>query len=173
MPKRSCPFTESFSTQYKIHVGQKELNLHGVFGNKYRQEVYEKTKNLLFNGTRAVMGRIWKVDPEGKCSDVDACNQADVTQPTNQMLLRGQTRIGFDGKLKKAEPVSGSVATTAVCGVCQRASGARRACSQCDRPACSTCSQQCSSCSSHCCSVCTVTDYTDRYDRVLCCSCSS
>lgn len=40
MPKRSCPFTESFSTQYKIHVGQKELNLHGVFGNKYRQEVY-------------------------------------------------------------------------------------------------------------------------------------
>lgn len=40
MPKRPCPFTESFSTQYKIHVGQKELNLHGVFGNKYRQEVY-------------------------------------------------------------------------------------------------------------------------------------
>lgn len=42
MPKRSCPFTDSFSTQYKIHVGQKELNLHGVFGNKYRQEVYGK-----------------------------------------------------------------------------------------------------------------------------------
>ncbi|TTC14925.1 Apoptosis regulatory protein Siva [Bagarius yarrelli] len=104
MPKRSCPFAESFSTQYKIHVGQKELNLHGVFGNKYRQEVYEKTKNLLFNGTRAVMGRLWKADSEGKCSDV--CNRGEAS-PANQMLLRGQTLIGPDGKLKKAVTVSG------------------------------------------------------------------
>ncbi|KAK3538053.1 hypothetical protein QTP70_027407 [Hemibagrus guttatus] len=105
MPKRSCPFTDSFSTQYKVHVGQKEL-LHGVFGNKYRQEVYEKTKNLLFSGTRAVMERIWKVDAEGKCSDVDMCNQGVVTPANNQLLLRGQTLIGFDGKLKKAKAVS-------------------------------------------------------------------
>ncbi|MCI4382840.1 hypothetical protein PGIGA_G00019340 [Pangasianodon gigas] len=173
MPKRSCPFTESFSTQYKIHVGQKELNLHGVLGNKYRQEVYEKTKNLLFNGTRAVMGRIWKVDAEGKCADVGVCNQGDVTPANNQLLLKGQTLIGLDGKLRKAKAVSGSVTAPAVCAVCQRSSGVRTACSQCDRPACPSCTQQCSSCSSRCCSICTVTDYTERYDKVLCCSCSS
>ncbi|KAL6478051.1 hypothetical protein MHYP_G00138860 [Metynnis hypsauchen] len=174
MPKRSCPFSESFSSQYKIHVGQKELNLHGVFGNTYRQEVYEKTKSLLFNGTKAVMERIWKVDGEGKCSDVDMSNPGHVLQPTNgQMLLKGQTLIGLDGKLKKTKPVPDAVNAPAVCGVCQRASGVRRPCSQCERPVCLACTQQCSSCSSHCCSICTVTDYTDRYEKTLCCSCSS
>lgn len=62
----------------------------------------EKTKNLLFNGTRAVMGRIWKVDSEGQCSDADACNRGEVTPAHNQQLLKGQTMIGLDGKLKKA-----------------------------------------------------------------------
>ncbi|CAB1335123.1 unnamed protein product, partial [Coregonus sp. 'balchen'] len=58
MTKRSYPFAESFSSQYKIHIGQKELNNHGVFGNKYRQEMY------------AVMGKIWNVDTEEKCSTI-------------------------------------------------------------------------------------------------------
>lgn len=40
MPKRACPFPETFSSQYKIHIGQQELNNYGVFGNKYRQEIY-------------------------------------------------------------------------------------------------------------------------------------
>lgn len=53
------------------------------------------------------MGRIWKVDAEGKRSDVDMCNQGVVTPANNQLLLRGQTLIGFDGKLKKAKAVSG------------------------------------------------------------------
>lgn len=42
MPKRACPFPETFSSQYKIHVGEQELNNYGVFGNKYRQEIYGK-----------------------------------------------------------------------------------------------------------------------------------
>lgn len=68
----------------------------------------EKTKNLLFNGTKAVMERIWKVDAEGKCSDVDTSNQGLVPQQTNnQMLLKGQTLIGLDGKLKKTKAVQG------------------------------------------------------------------
>ena len=41
MPKRSYPFDESFSSQYKIHIGQKELS-HGVFGYKYKQEIFGK-----------------------------------------------------------------------------------------------------------------------------------
>uniref|UniRef100_A0A4W4HC54 Apoptosis regulatory protein Siva n=1 Tax=Electrophorus electricus TaxID=8005 RepID=A0A4W4HC54_ELEEL len=133
MPKRSYPFNESFSSQYKIHIGQKELNLHGVFGNKYRQEVYEKTKNLLFNGTKAAMGRIWKLDAEGKCSDMDPGNQSGVLQPTSQMLLKGQTRISLDGKLKKAETVPETANSSAVCGSCRRASGVKRPCERCER----------------------------------------
>lgn len=51
------------------------------------------------------MGRIWKGDAEGKCSDV--CNQGDVMPANNQLLLKGQTLIGLDGKLMKAKAVSG------------------------------------------------------------------
>ncbi|XP_076835111.1 apoptosis regulatory protein Siva [Brachyhypopomus gauderio] len=176
MPKRSYPFTESFSSQYKIHIGQKELNFHGVFGNKYRQEVYEKTKNLLFNGTKAVMGRIWKVGAEGTCSDVGPRNHSEVPPPASQMLLKGQTRISLDGKLKKVETVTETANSSAVCWACRRTLGVSRRCERCERcerSTCTTCTRQCSSCSSLCCSVCTVTDYTERYDRVLCSSCSS
>ncbi|XP_067310559.1 apoptosis regulatory protein Siva [Pseudorasbora parva] len=169
MPKRSYPFSESFSSQYKVHVGLKELNNCGVFGIKYRQEVYEKTKSLLFNGTKAVMGRLWKADGEEKGSDVPVSDPA----PGHQTLLRGQTTIGLDGRLKKADAGPGCAAAPSACGVCQRASGSRKLCSQCERPACPVCVQMCSLCSDHCCSLCSVTDYSERYERVLCCGCSS
>ncbi|XP_051725027.1 apoptosis regulatory protein Siva [Ctenopharyngodon idella] len=169
MPKRSYPFSESFSSQYKVHVGQKEINNCGVFGLKYRQEIYEKTKNLLFNGTKAMMGRIWKADGEEKVSDLLVSDPA----PGHQTLLRGQTTIGLDGRLKRADAVPGCAAAPSACCVCQRVSGSRKPCSQCERPACPACVQQCSSCSDRCCSLCSVTDYSERYERVLCCGCSS
>ncbi|XP_041703510.1 apoptosis regulatory protein Siva isoform X2 [Coregonus clupeaformis] len=103
MTKRVYPFAESFSSQYKIHVGQKELNYHGVFGNKYRQEIYEKTRNLLFNGTKAVMGKIWNIDTE-KCSATQPSGPG-MTSDVSQTLLRGQTLIGQDGRLQRTTPV--------------------------------------------------------------------
>ncbi|CAM4642296.1 hypothetical protein PO909_012199 [Leuciscus waleckii] len=166
MPKRSYPFSESFSSQYKVHVGLKEINNSGVFGLKYKQEIYEKTKSLLFNGTQAVMGRIWKADGEEKRSDPEPV-------PGPQTLLRGQTLIGLDGRLKKADAGPGCAAAPSACCVCQRVSGSRRPCSQCERPACPVCVQQCSVCSERSCSLCSVTDYSERYERILCCGCSS
>ncbi|XP_042357410.1 apoptosis regulatory protein Siva [Plectropomus leopardus] len=170
MPKRACPFPETFSSQYKIHVGQRELNNYGVFGNKYRQEIYEKTKNLLFNGAKAVMGKIWT--GEERCTDPQQTGQPD-TPVSNQTLLRGQTLIGHDGRLTRANPAPGAPAAPAGCCVCQKSQGSRTPCSQCDRLACSSCTRQCSSCSSLCCSVCTIIDYSGQYDEVLCCSCST
>ncbi|XP_037098424.1 apoptosis regulatory protein Siva isoform X2 [Syngnathus acus] len=40
MPKRGYPFTETFSSQYKIHIRQHELSNSSVLGNKYRKEIY-------------------------------------------------------------------------------------------------------------------------------------
>ncbi|XP_029586189.1 apoptosis regulatory protein Siva [Salmo trutta] len=171
MTKRAYPFAESFSSQYKIHVGQKELNHHGVLGNTYRQEVYEKTKDLLFNGTKAVMGKIWNIDAE-KCSAIQPSGSS-MKPNVSQTLLRGQTLIGQDGRLQRTTPVQGSALAPAGCCVCQKAQGTRRPCSQCDRPACPSCIQQCASCSRSCCSVCTVIDYSGQYDQVLCCGCAS
>ncbi|XP_015206297.1 apoptosis regulatory protein Siva [Lepisosteus oculatus] len=172
MPKRAYPFGESFSLQYKIHIGQKEVN-QGVFGNAYRQEIYAKTKGLLFSGAKAVMERIWKagsgvgVDP-----DDSSPRLAVAVTPT---LLRGQTLIGHDGKLRKCDTRSGAGTRDApgTCCVCLKAAGVKAHCAQCDRSACPSCSRQCSSCTSLCCSVCTMVDYSDRYDRVLCCDCSA
>ncbi|XP_016361829.1 apoptosis regulatory protein Siva-like [Sinocyclocheilus anshuiensis] len=167
MPKRSYPFSESFSSQYKVHVGQKQINNCGAFGLKYRQEVYEKTKNLLFNGTKAMMGRIWKAD--ALVSGPAAVSPA----PGPQTLLKGQTRIGLDGRLQRASAAPGCAAAPSACCVCQRVSGLRKPCSQCERPACAACIRQCNICSDRCCSLCTITDYSERYERVLCCGCSS
>ncbi|XP_012692262.1 apoptosis regulatory protein Siva [Clupea harengus] len=164
MPKRPCPFTETFSSQYKIHVSQKELSNQGVNGNKYRQEIYEKTKNLLFNGTKAVVGRLWDVAMDEK--------PAETTMP-NHALLKGQTLIGFDGKLKKTTAATGGVAAPAGCCVCLKAGSSRKPCPQCERLVCSSCTQQCISCSSLCCTFCITIDYTDRYDKAYCCSCLS
>lgn len=85
----------------------------------------EKTKNLLFNGTRAVMGRIWKVDSEGKCADTDVCDHSEAPPAHNQLLLKGQTLIGLDGKLKRASVGSGKTTlhcthsfSVVGCGLC-------------------------------------------------------
>ncbi|XP_034531361.1 apoptosis regulatory protein Siva [Notolabrus celidotus] len=170
MPKRACPFQQTFSSQYKIHIGQHELNNYGVFGDKYRREIHEKTKNLLFNGAKAVMGKI--CTGEERCIDPQPTGQ--IERPGHsQTLLRGQTLIGHDGRLSRSNVVQGAEVASAGCCVCQKSQGTRAACSQCERPTCSSCTRQCSGCSSLCCSVCTVIDYSGPYDEVLCCSCST
>ncbi|XP_028995707.1 apoptosis regulatory protein Siva isoform X2 [Betta splendens] len=169
MPKRTCPFPETFSSQYKVHIGQQELNNYSVFGNKYRQQIYEKTKNLLFNGAKDVMDKLWGAET---CTDLQPVTRAE-TPPCSQTLLRGQTLIGHDGRLTRANAARDAPAAAAGCCVCQKSQGSRTPCSQCDRSACASCVRQCSSCCSFCCSVCTIIDYSGRYDEVLCCSCST
>ncbi|ROI68632.1 Apoptosis regulatory protein Siva [Anabarilius grahami] len=180
MPKRSYPFSESFSSQYKVHVGQKEINNCGVFGLKCRQEVYEKTKNMLFNGTKAVMGRIWKADGEEKVSDVLVSDPA----PGHQTLLRGQTTIGLDGRLKRADAVPAGLGfEEAVLSVrASRVSRLRPAVQQLLRPLLllmlrhrvslhhlnTTVFMNSSVSDRH-----SVLSYSERYERVLCCGCSS
>ncbi|KAJ0062636.1 hypothetical protein NL108_004250, partial [Boleophthalmus pectinirostris] len=108
-----------------------------------------KTKNLLFNGAKAVMGKIWT--GEDKCTAQKLSDAEEITA-SSQSLLKGQTLIGQDGKLTKGMcPSSG----TTNCCVCLKSQGLRTPCSQCDRAACSSCTRQCSCCNSSCCSICT------------------
>lgn len=64
----------------------------------------EKTKNLLFNGAKAVMGKIWT--GEERCTDPQPTGQAP-TPSCSQTLLRGQTLIGHDGRLTRASVAQG------------------------------------------------------------------
>ncbi|XP_066550280.1 apoptosis regulatory protein Siva [Amia ocellicauda] len=170
MPKRAYPFEETFSLQYKIHIGPKEMN-QGVLGNKYRHKIYEKTKNLMFTGVKAVMGKICREDGTGVGTEASsACPQPAL----GSSLLKGQTLIGQDGKLRKGAipSTAGACGVPVSCCVCLIAASVKEPCSQCDRLPCPSCSRQCISCASLCCSVCTIVDYSDRYDRVLCFDCS-
>ncbi|XP_037603468.1 apoptosis regulatory protein Siva isoform X1 [Sebastes umbrosus] len=122
-----------------------------------------KTKDLLFNGAKTVMGKIWSGE-ETQQAETPECSQT---------LLRGQTLIGHDGRLTRADAAQGVPVAPTGCCVCQKSQRSSTPCSQCDRLACSSCTRQCSSCSSLCCSVCTIIDYSGQYDEVLCCSCST
>lgn len=57
----------------------------------------EKTKNLLFNGTKTVKAKTWT--GEERCTGHEP--------PACQALLRGQTLIGHDGRLMKANMAQG------------------------------------------------------------------
>ncbi|XP_028294146.1 apoptosis regulatory protein Siva [Gouania willdenowi] len=166
MPKRACPFPETFSSQYKIHVGPTELSKYGVFGNQYRQEIYDKTKNLLFVGAKAVTEKIWSGDDRQPTAHTDE-------SLSNHSLLRGQTQIGQNGRLMRTSSTQAVPGASTGCCVCQKNHGSMTLCSQCDRRVCSSCTRQCSSCVNLCCSVCTIIDYSGRYDEVLCCGCST
>lgn len=58
----------------------------------------EKTKNLLFNGAKPVIGKLWTSE-EGS---VEQQPSGHVETSACQTLLRGQMLIGQDGKLMKA-----------------------------------------------------------------------
>lgn len=63
----------------------------------------EKTKNLLFTGAKAVMGKIWAGE-EGR-TELHPTEEAEA--PTGHVLLKGQTLIGHDGRLMKASRAPG------------------------------------------------------------------
>lgn len=64
----------------------------------------EKTKNLLFNGAKAVRGKIWT--GEERCPDPQPSGPAD-SPACSQALLRGQTLIGHDGRLTRVSSAQG------------------------------------------------------------------
>ncbi|XP_064420864.1 apoptosis regulatory protein Siva isoform X2 [Latimeria chalumnae] len=166
MPKRPSPSGDIAPVQLKIHVGQKELS-QGVCGHKYKKEIYEKTRKLLFSGAQTFM---WNSKPEGNC----ALNQGQEEICGAFSLMQGQALIGLDGKLSKNSLASQkAVGMSKACSVCRRLASIREACRLCDQFLCCSCSGCCSSCRRVCCSLCSVTDYSERYEKLLCCDCST
>ncbi|MEE6493867.1 hypothetical protein FKM82_016958 [Ascaphus truei] len=151
MPKRSYPFGDATPLQLKKHVGQKEL-CQGVCGDKYKREVFERTKKLLFRGAQAFMGNAeHQSEPLEKVQE-ETCNVHD--------LLNGQTLIGQDGKLLRSSQTQKSlpVGVSKACSSCVRSVGDKEACSQCERYICTNCCKLCSCCNAVTCSLCTVVE---------------
>ncbi|KAL8168855.1 UNVERIFIED_CONTAM: hypothetical protein K2H54_020555 [Gekko kuhli] len=175
MPKRSCPFGDSAPLQLKTRVRMRELS-QGVMGERYRREIFEKTKQLLFRGAQAYM------DNKRDGSMVGARLIAQCPAPLagkpevcSQYSCNGQMLIGPDGKLRQPRPRETATAEgiSEPCSTCIRTVDATEACTQCDRPICKNCSRLCSCCNAVACSLCSVIESDDVGEQILCSGCST
>ncbi|KAE8586875.1 hypothetical protein XENTR_v10021785 [Xenopus tropicalis] len=142
MPKRSYPFDSVSPLQLKTHVGEKEL-CQGVAGDTLMRDIFEKTKQLLFKGAKAVLG--------------NQEHQSENGQISLPELPSGQTVIGQDGKLCRNTQSHKSTPTgvSKACSSCVRSVADKETCSQCERYVCKQCCKVCSCCSAIICSFCT------------------
>ncbi|XP_077179964.1 apoptosis regulatory protein Siva [Paroedura picta] len=175
MPKRSCPFGDSAPLQLKTRVRLRELS-QGVMGERYRREIFEKTKQLLFRGAQAYMDNKW----DG--STAEACRiapypaaLADRPEACSQYSCHGQMLIGQDGKLRQPRPRETATAggISKPCSSCVRTADVKETCTQCDRPICKNCSKLCSCCNAVACSSCSVIESDDVGEQILCSGCST
>ncbi|XP_021057855.1 apoptosis regulatory protein Siva isoform X1 [Mus pahari] len=164
MPKRSCPFADGAPLQLKVHVGLKELS-HGVFAERYSREVFERTKQLLFQGAQAYRDHIWSEGCSLKSGVVGAPQAA-----------RGQMLIGPDGRLTRcqAQGSEAGLPRTApiACSSCVRSVDGKAVCSQCRRALCGQCVYTCWGCGALACVLCGLADYADDGEKTLCTSCA-
>lgn len=173
MPKRSCPFTDAAPLQLKVHVSPRELS-HGVFAERYSREVFERTKQLLFQGAQAYRDHIWG----------EGCSINHLPEPLKPGLVgapqaaRGQMLIGPDGRLTRCQAQASEAglpgAAPIACSSCVRSVDGKVVCSQCERALCGQCVYTCWGCGALACVLCGLADYADDDDgeKTLCTSCA-
>nr|XP_056707766.1 apoptosis regulatory protein Siva [Euleptes europaea] len=173
MPKRPCPFGDSAPLQLKTRVRMRELS-QGVMGERYRREIFEKTKQLLFRGAQAYMDSKWDGSTVGACL-IAQYPAAGRPEACSQYSCNGQMLIGQDGKLRQPRPreTAMAVEVSKPCSSCVRAIDVKEACTQCDRPVCENCSKLCSCCNAVACSSCSVIESDDVDEQILCSGCST
>ncbi|XP_032123467.1 apoptosis regulatory protein Siva isoform X1 [Sapajus apella] len=171
MPKRGCPFGDAAPLQLKVRVGQRELS-RGVCAERYSQEVFEKTKRLLFLGAQAYLDHVWD---EG-CAVVHLPESPKPGPAGAPRAARGQMLIGPDGRLIRslgqASEADPSGVASIACSSCVRAVDGKAICGQCERALCGQCVRTCWGCGAVACTLCGLVDCSDMYEKVLCTSCA-
>ncbi|XP_054827994.1 apoptosis regulatory protein Siva [Eublepharis macularius] len=175
MPKRSCPFGDAGPLQLKTRVRLRELS-QGAMGERYRREIFEKTKQLLFRGAQTYMDNKWDGNAAGGCLIAQyPVPLAGRPEPYSQYSCNGQMLIGQDGKLRQPRPKETATAggVSKPCSSCIRTVDVKETCTQCDRSICQNCSKLCSCCNAVACSLCSVIESDDIDERILCSGCST
>ncbi|XP_047396119.1 apoptosis regulatory protein Siva isoform X1 [Sciurus carolinensis] len=157
MPKRGYPFADAAPLQLKVRVGQKELS-RGVCAERYSQEIFEKTKQLLFHGAQACRNYVW-----GEGCAIVHLPESPKPGPTGAArAVRGQMLIGSDGRLirsrSQAPEADPSGATAIACSSCVRAADGKVVCGQCERALCGQCVRTCWGCGAVACALCGLID---------------
>ncbi|XP_059814320.1 apoptosis regulatory protein Siva-like [Hypanus sabinus] len=181
MTKRASPFGDMAPLQWKVYVTQRELS-EGVLGEKYKREVYEKTKTLLFNGAQSFMGDLWTSNLDEKYTlDPILVENNYMKEPesicnSDHDFLQGQTFLGQNGQLLRGLSYlqkSSIKAAVTNCFICLKPSNFKKPCSRCDHLLCQDCIKVCDHCTKNFCSICSVADYNDAEDKVFCYDCVS
>ncbi|XP_038604596.1 apoptosis regulatory protein Siva [Tachyglossus aculeatus] len=180
MPKRRYPFGPAGAPlQLKVRLGTKELS-RGLFGERCTPDIFEKTKQLLFQGAQAYMDHMWDGSPAGNCAVLHLPEEPPKVGPGTATAgaggLSGQMVIGQDGRLLRrclqAALTDPSVGVSKACSFCVRTVDGKEACGQCDRSMCQNCVKTCVSCSATTCPLCSVADNGDVGEKILCSGCA-
>ncbi|XP_006902753.1 PREDICTED: apoptosis regulatory protein Siva [Elephantulus edwardii] len=177
MPKRGCPFGDAAPLQLKVHVGPKELS-RGVSGERQAREVFERTRQLLYQGAQACMDHMWDEGSAESCPLVHLPESPKPSPMGVPVATRGQMLIGPGGRLLRSRAQTGesgadlSEVASRACSSCVRSVDGKTACSQCERPLCGWCLRTCWGCGAVACALCSTADYNDVHERVLCSGCS-
>ncbi|NXP02192.1 SIVA protein, partial [Thinocorus orbignyianus] len=167
----SYPFGVAAPPQLKIRVGLRELS-NGVEGEGYRQEIFERTRRLLFKGAQAYMEGAWPASAVSRSPETGG----EARESGAGRRWSGQLLIGRDGKLLRQPLASGKAAppvgVSKACSSCVRTAEVKEGCAQCERFVCQNCSRICSCCHTVTCSLCSTVDYGDTGEQVLCNGCS-
>ncbi|XP_063609686.1 apoptosis regulatory protein Siva-like [Penaeus indicus] len=164
MPKRACPFEDSFSPQMKLHVGAKEVD-NGVMRSEKMKAVYDRTLSLLYSGAKNVMNNntVERMEMGIEAQKVKSANTL------HQMCLTAQ------GTLARPQPFSKNMEmqpkNRSSCG---HSPSIRQSvitsCSYCESQLCDSCIKSCHFCQGIFCPKCSLTVYQEE-EKVLCLSC--
>ncbi|XP_052768426.1 apoptosis regulatory protein Siva-like isoform X2 [Mya arenaria] len=176
MPKRRNPFGECSPLQLKQHVAQKEVDL-GVAKDQNMKSVYERTRDLLFSGSK----RSFEVPKDANCNDIyvrddiamddqmEECPRQLHITPSGQlanMASENKPTNAFDA-LMNARRATG----VSSCQCCKGQAASQSRCGFCDKSICYDCVRPCMSCQGNFCQLCSVMNYEEITERSFCLHC--
>ncbi|XP_052273946.1 apoptosis regulatory protein Siva-like isoform X2 [Dreissena polymorpha] len=178
MPKRRNPFGDSSPLQLKQHVGKKEVDM-GIAKHQNMKSVYERTKELLFSGSK----RSFDIPKDANSNDIYL--PEDVCMEDEMQVCDRQMHITPSGQLSNPEACSRSTnafqammnarkaSSWSGCHCCKGQAASQDRCGFCDKSVCYDCVRLCSSCRGNFCQLCSVMSYEDIAETALCLQCSS
>ncbi|KAL4237473.1 Apoptosis regulatory protein Siva [Mactra antiquata] len=175
MPKRRNPFGDCSPLQLKQHVGTREIDL-GVNQHEKMRSVYERTRDLLFSGSK----RSFDVPKDANCNEIYPDQE-----PMEQTMCNGQMQISNVGHLTnpaldcgqpnafQALMMARKGSTVSSCQCCKGQAASQNRCGFCEKSICYDCVRSCSSCDGHFCPLCSVMNYDEVCERSFCLQCAS
>lgn len=190
MPKRRNPFGDGSPLQLKTHIGTKELNT-GVSGEQNLKAVYERTKNMLFNGVQSLYSSD-TVTADANCNLPFIANYNTVdnaSQVPGQLVIDHEGQLTVPSALNKANSEEMETGNPTPFGLSSNSSSfdfskgkksvdrrrlpSNERCNFCEKALERDRTLQCCNCQRNYCQFCSIINYDESSERVFCLGCSA